>query len=82
MIAKPSCDKLEELNREAISAFLEARKIRIARDVSIFEDADLCREQSRRIYALIRHLLVGHQGKACPAGEQPIVKDSGLLRRR
>jgi hypothetical protein len=42
--------------------------------VSIFEDADMYREQCRKIYALIRHLLVGHQGKACPAGDRPIVR--------
>ena len=74
MIAKPSCDELEELHREATSALREAKKIRISRDVSVFEDAAMYREQSRKIYALIRHLLVGHQGKACPAGERPIVR--------
>ena len=78
MDAKPSCSELEQLNREAASALLEARKIRLSRDVSIFEDAAMYREQSRRIYALIRHLLVGHQGKACPAGERPIVRDARL----
>ena len=31
------------------------------------------REGHLRIYALIKHLLAGHDGHACPAGDRPIV---------
>jgi hypothetical protein len=74
MTAKPVCRELERFKHEAASAFLEANRIRISRDVSIYEDAELCREGNRRIYALIKHLLVGHDGGACPAGDRPIVR--------
>jgi hypothetical protein len=73
MTAKIRCTELDLLKRAAASAILEARRIRLSRDVSIYEDAELCREGHRRIYALIKHLLVGHDGSACPAGERPIV---------
>ena len=61
---------------ESTSAFLEAKRIRLSRDVSIREDFEMSREGHRRIYALIRHLLVGHDGNACPAGDRPIVSPS------
>ncbi len=73
MTAKIGCKELELLKRAVASAILEAKSIRLSRDVSIYEDAELCREGHRRIYALIKHLLVGHDGSACPAGERPIV---------
>jgi hypothetical protein len=74
MAAKPVCEELERFRCEAASTLLEAKRIRLSRDVSIHEDVDLSREEHRRIYALIRHLLVGHDGNACPAGDRPIVK--------
>jgi hypothetical protein len=74
MATKVNCDELDRLNRAAASAFLAAKKVRLSRDVSIYEDVELCREWERRIYAVIKHLLVGHDGKACPAGDRPIVK--------
>jgi hypothetical protein len=67
------CNELDRFRCEAASALLAARRIRLSRDVSIYEDAELCREGHRRICALIVHLLVGHDGHACPAGERPIV---------
>jgi hypothetical protein len=73
MTAKSVCGELERFKYEVASAFLEAKRIRLSRDVSIYEDAELCRDGSRRIYALIKHLLVGHDGSACPAGDRPIV---------
>jgi hypothetical protein len=73
MSAKAPCEELDRVKHEAASAFLEAKQIRLSRDVSIFEDAELSREWHRRIYVIIRHLLVGHDGKACPAGDRPIV---------
>jgi len=73
MTAKIRCKELDLLKRAATSAILEAKTIRLSRDVSIYEDAELCREGHRRICVLIKHLLVGHDGCACPAGERPIV---------
>jgi hypothetical protein len=75
-MAKITCEELERFRNEAASAFLEAKSIRYSRDVSIYEDAELYREGHRRIYALIKHLLVGHDGSACPAGDRPIVRAS------
>jgi hypothetical protein len=74
MMAKPVCRELERFKHEFAAAFLEAKRIRLSRDVSIYEDAELCREGNQRIYALIKHLLVGHDGGACPAGDRPIVR--------
>jgi len=76
MTPKLVCEELERLRREYASALFEAKKIRLSRDVSISEDFELNREGHRRIYALIRHLLVGHDGSACPAGDRPIVRAS------
>jgi hypothetical protein len=68
-----SCPELERLKATAVSTFEEARKIRYTRDVSVFEDHQMFRDGRSAIYALIKHLLVGHEGCACPAGERPIV---------
>jgi hypothetical protein len=81
MTAKIACEELDRFKRDAASAFLEAKRIRFSRDISIYEDAELCRECHRRIYALIKHLLVGHDGNACPAGDRPIVRASKPERR-
>jgi hypothetical protein len=72
-MVKIRCKEFDLLKRAAASAILEAKSIRLSRDVSIYEDAELCREGHRRIYALINHLLVGHDGSACPASDRPIV---------
>src|SRR5580692_5665778 len=73
MSARYMCNELDRLRRHTASALLEAKQIRLSRDVSIYEDTELCREGHRRIYALIIHLLVGHDGSACPASDRPIV---------
>lgn len=71
---KTRCAELDRLRSEAAAALLDAKKIRRARDLTISEDAELSRESHRRINALIKHLLAGHEGEPCPAGDRPIVK--------
>jgi hypothetical protein len=36
----------------------------------------LCREAYRRADALLKHLLVGHDGKPCPGGDRPILSNT------
>jgi hypothetical protein len=74
MTATAKCEALERLRSDAVAAICEAKKIRRSRDVSIYEDAELSRESHRRIDALIKHLLAGHDGLPCPAGDRPIVR--------
>jgi len=76
MKAKLVCEELERLRCESASALLQAKRIRLSRDVSIREDFEINRDGHRKIYALITHLLVGHDGTACPAGDRPIVRAS------
>jgi len=73
MAPKAKCEALEQLRSEATGAVCEAKKTRRSRDVSIKEDAELSSEVQRRMHALIKHLLVGHDGLPCPAGDRPIV---------
>lgn len=74
MTARAQCEALDRLQSEAAAAASEAKKTRRLRDVSIQEDATLSREVQRHIDALIKHLLVGHNGQPCPAGERPIIR--------
>jgi hypothetical protein len=67
------CAELDALKREAAQVVREVRKIRRSRDVSFYEDAELNGEKYKSINAVIKHLLVGHGGKPCPAGDKPIV---------
>ena len=67
------CAELDALKREAAHVFREVKKIRRSRDVSFYEDAELNHEKHKTINALLKHLLVGHEGKPCPAGDRPIV---------
>jgi hypothetical protein len=67
------CEELKTLKHEAVHVFREVKKIRRSRDVSFYEDAELNREKYNSINALLKHLLVGHQGNPCPAGARPIV---------
>jgi hypothetical protein len=67
------CAELKTLKREAVHVFREVKKIRRTRDVSFYEDAELNREKHHSINAVIKHLLVGHEGKPCPGGDRPIV---------
>src|SRR5579859_4993513 len=71
---KINCEELERLKSRAASAFLEAQGVRFSRDVSIYEDAELYREWNQLVFSVIKHLLVGHDGDACPAGSRPIIR--------
>lgn len=72
------CVELNALKREAVNVFREVKKIRRSRDVSFYEDAELNGEKHKSINAVIKHLLVGHEGKPCPSGDRPIVSPDGL----
>ena len=67
------CEELNKLNADAIVAFTKAKRIRRKRDLSFYEDAELSREGYKRIDAVVTHLLVWHDGEACPDGDRPIV---------
>jgi hypothetical protein len=67
------CTELDALKREATRTLRELKRIRRSRDVSFQEDAELNRVKNKTIDALVKHLLVGHDGKPCPAGDRPIV---------
>jgi hypothetical protein len=68
------CDKLQSLKREAVLVIREVRKIRRSRDVSFLEDAELNGKKHQSLNAVVKHLLAGHAGQPCPAGERPIVR--------
>lgn len=70
------CEELNSFKRDAVSALLEAKRIRRSKDLTFKEDAELSREGRRRIDDVLKHLLVGHEGKQCPAGKTPIVSVS------
>ena len=76
------CTELDALKREASRTLRELKRIRRSRDVSFHEDAELNGVKNQRINAVLKHLLVGHDGKPCPAGDRPIVSPPDLLRRR
>jgi hypothetical protein len=76
MPEKARCPELDRFRSEAAAALLDAKKTRRSRDLTISEDAELSRESHRRINALIKHLLAGHDGEPCPAGDRPIVASS------
>lgn len=69
------CDLLDQLQREAVEAILAAKQKRRNKDVSLYEDSELCRDQRLKIDAFISHLLAGHDGKPCPCGDRPIIGD-------
>lgn len=68
------CAELERLKRDAGQVLREIKNIRRSRDVSFQEDAELNRRKHESIHAVLKHLLVGHDGKPCPAGDRPIVR--------
>ena len=68
---KPKCKELERLRQEAEFAGLEAGR---TDRFSQYGATERQKEVERKIDALIKHLLTGHDGKPCPAGERPIVK--------
>jgi hypothetical protein len=72
----PHTQRCEELNRiklQAIAALHTARLTRRSRDLSFQEDVELTRDEHQKIDALLKHLLAGHNGHPCPAGDRPIV---------
>jgi hypothetical protein len=68
------CAELDALKRDAGQVLRELKKIRRSRDVSFHEDAELNRRKRESVNAVVKHLLVGHDGKPCPAGDRPIVR--------
>jgi hypothetical protein len=73
MGVKMQCEALNRILQQAESTFREAREIRRSKDLSFNEDGELTRGEHKRIDALVKHLLAGHDGKPCPAGDRPIV---------
>ena len=67
------CEKLSKLKADAVAAFAEAKQVRRQRDLCFHEDAELSREGYKRVDALVKHLLAGHDGEPCPDGDRPIV---------
>jgi hypothetical protein len=70
---KQSCDDLNRFRLEAIAALHSARNTRRSRDLSFHEDVELTRIEHEKIDALLKHLLAGHHGLPCPAGDRPII---------
>jgi hypothetical protein len=84
MGSKVVCEEHNRLRHEAVSAVLEARRIRWDSDLSFYQDSELSRDEHQKIDALLKHLLVGHNGNPCPCGDRPIVRTfdpEGLARR-
>ena len=73
MATRLRCEFLDQIRQEIVSTFQEARKIRRSKDLSFSEDAELTRGEHKKIDELVRHLLAGHDGEPCPAGDRPIV---------
>lgn len=78
MGSKVMCEEHNRLRHEAVAAVLEARKIRWNSDLSFYQDSELSRDEHKKIDALLKHLLVGHEGKPCPSGDRPIVTTASL----
>jgi hypothetical protein len=70
---KVVCEEHNRLRDEAVKAVLEAKRIRWSNDLSFYQDSELSRDEHKKIDALLKHLLVGHDGKPCPSGDRPIV---------
>ena len=68
------CEELQSLKRDAVRVIREVRKIRRSRDISFVEDAELNRKKHQSLNAVLTHLLAGHAGQPCPAGDRPIVQ--------
>lgn len=69
--SKPKCQELERLTQEAkLMALGAGRTDRFSQYGATHRQ----KEADRAMDALIQHLLVGHNGKPCPAGDRPIVK--------
>lgn len=73
MGSKVVCEEHNRLRQEAVTAILESRRIRWNEDLSFYRDSELSRDDHRKIDELLKHLLVGHEGRPCPSGDRPIV---------
>lgn len=73
MGSKVVCEEHNRLRQEAVTAILDSRRIRWNEDLSFYRDSELSRDEHRKIDALLKHLLVGHEGRPCPSGDRPIV---------
>ena len=78
----PQCELHDRLKLEAVEAILAAKKVRWSKDISLYEDSEMCTDQRRKIDAFISHLLAGHDGKPCPRGERPIVASRAAAERK
>ena len=74
------CEELLALERDAIRALRRIKLTRRARDLSFLEDAELNGEKHASLHRVLKHLLVGHQGQPCPAGNRPIVSPAAVPR--
>jgi len=70
------CEELDGLIDAAFAAVANAWRIRRSRDITFNEDLRLSHEEYARLHGVIKHLLVGHEGEPCPAGDRPIVQDA------
>jgi hypothetical protein len=68
---KCKCEELDRLRFDAERAGLWASQ---GGRFAQFGAAERQKEAERTMDALIQHLLTGHDGKPCPAGDRPIVK--------
>jgi len=76
------CEELKALKHNAARVLREVKKIRRSRDISILEDAALNQHKHKTLHLVLKHLLVGHNGKPCPAGAEPVVSLSVSTRFR
>lgn len=75
------CKELNRIRLEAVTAFQAARETRRSRDLSFQEDVELSRDEHRKIDDLLKHLLSGHDGLPCPAGDRPIINIVPIAKR-
>jgi hypothetical protein len=75
------CEQLQALTRDAARVLRELKRIRRAKDISVFEDVALTEHKHQSLHQVLKHLLVGHNGQPCPAAPRPIV-GLGILSRR
>jgi len=73
MPTKHPCEELNRIKLAAVAAFHSAKETRRSRDLSFQEDVELSRDEHRKVDELLKHLLSGHEGLPCPAGDRPIV---------
>ena len=74
--AKPCAKNLASSRRMPSRRLLKLNEFEGTENLSFHEDAELSCEGYRRIDALIKHLLVGHDGEPCSDGDRPIVRSA------